>query len=137
MASWGNEIEHCVDSVIHEPRITLDSRLFREVIVVLLLKIPYNLREATSTWSMLLGLSCAVGNSHLPCLIVDVFSETGRVDNSQRNAGPVLFKFDLWEAVKVKWQSTNKCSMHCLPTVTGLIFSPGSTRASAASSDSL
>ena len=46
MASWRNEVEQGVNSIIPESWVTLDTRLFRQDVIVLSLKVGCNLREA-------------------------------------------------------------------------------------------
>lgn len=43
MAGRSDEVEHGMNSVVPEARITLDARLFREMIVVLSFKVADNL----------------------------------------------------------------------------------------------
>lgn len=53
MAGRGDKVEHGVDSIVREARITPDARLFREMIVVLSFKVADNLREAAMVLSVL------------------------------------------------------------------------------------
>lgn len=46
MTGWSDEVEHGVNSVVPEARITLDARLLRKLIVVLSFKETNNPREA-------------------------------------------------------------------------------------------
>ena len=43
MAGRGNEVEHGMDTVVPESRVTLDTRLLGQDVIVLSLKVSYNL----------------------------------------------------------------------------------------------
>lgn len=75
MASWGDEVEHGVDTVIPEAGVTLDARLLRKNIIVLSFEVANNLGEG--------------------CLVVDLVAEAGCVDNGQGNARAFLVKLEL------------------------------------------
>ena len=53
MAGRRDKVEHGVDSIVCEARITPDARLFGEMIVVLSFKVADNLREAVMVLSVL------------------------------------------------------------------------------------
>jgi hypothetical protein len=46
MASWGDEIKQCVNTVIAESGVTFDAGLFSQDVVVLSFKVADNLTEA-------------------------------------------------------------------------------------------
>lgn len=50
MASRGDKVEEGVDTVVPEPRVTLDAGLFSQNIIVLPLQVADNLGEAAG-WS--------------------------------------------------------------------------------------
>lgn len=60
MTRRGDKVEHGVDSVVPETGVTLDTRLLRQNIVVLSLKITNDLREAIVT-----AISKQQGQHHL------------------------------------------------------------------------
>lgn len=45
MTSGGDEVEQSMDTVIPEPRITLDARFFRQDVIVLMFEVAHDLRE--------------------------------------------------------------------------------------------
>lgn len=46
MASWRNEVEHSMDTIIPEAGVTLDTRLLRQDVIILSLEEANNLTEA-------------------------------------------------------------------------------------------
>lgn len=46
MASWRNEVQESMDTVVPEAGVTLDSRFFGENIIVLTVEVSDNLLEA-------------------------------------------------------------------------------------------
>ena len=76
--------------------------------------------------------SCGV---FLPCLVVNLVSKTGRIDDSQRNACSFFIQFQLYEISAVSHlDGLGKAG--CAPTVIGLILTPSSMWAFVASSAS-
>ena len=63
MAGRGDEVEKGVDTVVSEARVTLDTRLFRQDIIVLALEVSDNFGEAG--------------------LVVYLIAEAGGVDNGE------------------------------------------------------
>jgi hypothetical protein len=74
VAGRGDEIEKRVDTVVSEAGITLDTRLFRQDVIVLALEISDNLGEAR--------------------LVVYLITETGSIDDGQRYAGALLIELE-------------------------------------------
>lgn len=71
MARRGDKVEHGVDSVVPETGVTLDTRLLRQNIVVLSLKITNDLREAIVTViSKQQGQQHISQNTHLASLSI-------------------------------------------------------------------
>lgn len=46
VARWSDEVEHSMNTVVPEPRVTLDTGLFRENVIILSLEVAHDLREA-------------------------------------------------------------------------------------------
>lgn len=46
MASWGNKVEECMDTVVTEATVSLNPGLLRQNVIVLLLKVSQDLLEA-------------------------------------------------------------------------------------------
>lgn len=111
MASGCDEVEHGVDTVVPEARVTLDTRLLCENVVILPLKEADDLREtgmyrisgATSTDSSEQGIA--------PGLIVDLITKTRSVHDGQRDTSSLLIKLELYPSsqkmhyFKVEWLS--------------------------------
>lgn len=72
---WLDEVEEHVDSVIAESRVTLDSALFGQNVVVLPLQEGHYLVEGS--------------------LVVNAIAEAGCIDDGQRHASAFLIKFQL------------------------------------------
>lgn len=45
MASWGNKVEECMDTVVTETAVSLNPGLLRQNVIVLLLKVSQDLLE--------------------------------------------------------------------------------------------
>lgn len=94
MAGRRDEVQHGVYTVVSEPRVTLDSRLLRQDIIVLPLEVADNLSKATRTnlamFNKPRGRRC-----YLPRFVVNEVTETGCVDNGQRDASAFLIKLQL------------------------------------------
>lgn len=96
MASGCDEVEHGVDTVVPEARVTLDTRLLCENVVILPLEEANNFREtglynisgATLTDSSKRGIA--------PGLIVDLITKTWSVHDGQRDTGSLLIKLELY-----------------------------------------
>jgi hypothetical protein len=81
MASWGNEVEKSVNTVVPESGVTLDSRLFGENIIILAFEVSNNLWEAG--------------------LIIDLISESGCVDDGEWDACAFLIELEFLNAVSL------------------------------------
>lgn len=93
MSGRSDKVEHGVDSIIPEARISLNARLLRKLIVVLLFQVAGNLREAEMALSVLLTASYRdrVNSRYFsPRLVINIVSEAGRVDDGEGDAGTIL-----------------------------------------------
>jgi hypothetical protein len=92
MACRSNEVEHGMDTIVPETRITLDSRLFGQDIVILSLQISDNLRKAAH------GVSATRRHRkllyHQPRFVVDLVSKPWGINDSQGDAGALLVKLE-------------------------------------------
>lgn len=137
MTGGGDKIEHDVNTVISETRVTLDTRFHRKNVIVLLLHKPEDLREASGR--LLACPNCAdprVIFINIPGLVVYLISEPGCVDDSQGNACSFIVQFQLCDQV-LDTILPNYGLSCAIPTVTGLILTPSSTWAVLGSSDCL
>jgi hypothetical protein len=78
-----------MDTIVAETGVTLDTRLLRKNIIVLAFEITDNLAEAMNLSAKTL-LQCL---PRLPCFIIDLISESGCVDNRERNTGSFFIQF--------------------------------------------
>lgn len=46
MASWGNKVEECMDTVVTETAVSLNPGFFRQNVIILLLKVSQDFLEA-------------------------------------------------------------------------------------------
>lgn len=80
-----------MDTIVTEPRVTLDPRFFGKNIIILALEISYNLSKtdegAMSAWTNHELCRC------LPSLVVDLISKSRCIDDGQGNSGSLLVKF--------------------------------------------
>lgn len=94
MTSRGDEVKHSVNTVVSKSRVTLDSRLFSQNVIVLALEVAQNFGKARVSVRILHG----AGESwqSVPGFVVDGIAESRGVDNGQRNAGAFLIKLELY-----------------------------------------
>lgn len=114
-----DEVEHGVNAVVSEARITLDTRLLGQNVVVLPLEKANNFRKADSPESAL-NLQVVVYVRDLgvaPSLIVDLVTEAGSVNDGQRNTGSLLVKLKLCSASQIPIELFLGCGRHFVPTV--------------------
>lgn len=89
MAGRGDEVEKDVDTVVAETRVTLDTRLLGENVIVLALEVTDDFAEAADLLAQMRPPWLDVVTS-VPGLVVDLVTETGGVDDGQRDAGSFL-----------------------------------------------
>lgn len=132
-----DEIEHGMDPVVSEARITLDTRLLSQNIIVLPFEITNDLRETIWCTVSAKPNRSDTASAIVPGLIVDLVSKTRRVHDGQRDAGTLLVKLEL--CMPGQWLLCIMARQLFLrvPTVIGLILTPSSTWAALGSSDSL
>lgn len=136
MAGGGNEVEHHMDTVVPESRVTLDTRLLGQNVVVLSLEVADNLCEASA--------QCQYGSRC--CAKPLVFTlpryrsrhrnracrqSSGRCEYPPRRA-QALSRISVFGRAWKHWRKRQD-----IPTVTGLILTPSSGAASLTSSLSL
>jgi hypothetical protein len=95
MTGRRDEVEHGMDSVVSEPGVSLDTRFLGQDIIVLSLEVAYNLGEAGRVLARFMLVRTNRHQRYLPCFIVDLVAKAGRIDDSQRDAGALLIKFQL------------------------------------------
>ena len=81
-----------MNAIVPKTRIALDARLLSQDVVVLVFQMANNLGEATSSVSI---ASCR-RNGPLPGFIVNLIAKTRCVHDSERYAGTLLIKLQLW-----------------------------------------
>ncbi len=90
-----------MDSVVSEPRVPLDTRLFSEDVVVLAFEVGHYFLESRNTRARIQLKRKKNGNGgHAPVFIVNVIPKPRCVDNRQRDSDTVFFKF--WRGAIVK-----------------------------------
>lgn len=72
MTGGGDEVEESVDSIVSETGVSLDPGFLGENIIVLSFQV-----------------SCDLGKTSL---IINLITESGRINDSQGNTSPLLFK---------------------------------------------
>lgn len=82
MTCRGNEVEHSVYTVVPESRVTLNTRLLGQDVVILSLEITDDLREAGTSRISIERIADG-WVPFLPRLIVDLITEAGGIDNGQ------------------------------------------------------
>lgn len=107
MAGRSDKVQERMDTVIIKPRVTLDTRLLGENIVVLALEVARDLLEAIMFHPTLVsGLKRTTRDASLfrepqlnslPRLIVNLVTETGGIDDSQGNPSSLLLKLCIAE----------------------------------------
>lgn len=115
MAGGSDEVEECVDTIVSEARVSLDTRFLGKNIVVLPFKVTNNFAKCR--------------------FVVNLITEAGSVDDSQGDTSALLIQFKFYLFVSL--QVISCCMLSHIPTVTGLILTPSSRCALAASSASL
>jgi hypothetical protein len=78
-------------TIVAESRVTLDTGLFRQNTIVLALKVPNDLLEAARHCE---PGSISSQSTNIPGLVVDLVTESGCVDNCERDTG--AFLVELW-----------------------------------------
>lgn len=82
MASRGNEVKHGVDTVVPEARVTLNTRLLGQNVIVLSLEVADNLCEADPWMSVYMRDS--IGERLVePGFVVDLVTEPRGINNGQ------------------------------------------------------
>jgi hypothetical protein len=90
VACGSDEVEQGMDTIVTEARVTLNTRLLCENVVVLPLEIANNLSEAL-IWSAVLEVVYHP-ISNLPCFVINLISETWRIDDGQGNTSSFLIQ---------------------------------------------
>jgi hypothetical protein len=81
MPGGSDKVEQCMDTVVAEAGVTLDTGLLCENIIVLSLEISYNFTKAFIL-SANFEAVCPTKSS-LPCLVINLVSETRCIDDGQ------------------------------------------------------
>jgi hypothetical protein len=84
-----------MNTIVAETWITLDSRLFRENVIVLVLKIANDLSK-----TILSLVSCSGSDSPLrivPCLVIDQIAKTWCIHDGERNSGSLFVQFQFYQ----------------------------------------
>lgn len=101
MTSGGDEIEHHMNAVIPESRVTLDARLLGQNVIVLSLEIANNLCETAPQNQPGVIISFTQRDWCLPRLVVDFVTKSRSIDNRQRDTSTLLVQLKLWTAQSV------------------------------------
>jgi hypothetical protein len=91
MTSGGNEVQKGMNSIIPETRVTLDTRLFRQDIIILAFKMTNDLLETVKTPSLMKRSDKSGENSRK--FVVNVVTKAGGINNGQSDANAVFFQF--------------------------------------------
>ena len=92
MTSGRDKVEECVHSVIPEARITYDTRLFGQNIIILTFEIPDDVLEAVRL-KYEKTMHFRARSRFLRRFVVNVVTETGGVDDGECNSNAVLLEF--------------------------------------------
>lgn len=93
MSSGSDEVEHGVDTVVPEARVTLDTRLLGEKIIILPLEITDNLGETVS--HLVREHVNNIMMRIIPGLVVNRIAESRSVDDGQQDASSLLVQLKL------------------------------------------
>lgn len=93
MSSGSDEVEHGVDTVVPEARVTLDTRLLGEKIIILPLEITDNLGE--TIFELIREHVNNIMVQILPGLVVNRIAESRSVDDGQQDASSLLVQLKL------------------------------------------
>lgn len=83
-----------MDTIIAETRVTLDTRLLGENVIVLSLEIANNFTKALSL--LVMFEPCASMELVIPCFVVNLISEAGGVHDGKRDAGSFFVQFQFY-----------------------------------------
>lgn len=108
MASGCDEVKHGVHAVVPEARVTLDTRLLGQNVVVLPLEEANNLGKARS---LVLAPKSGRGfaSDIAPGLVVDLVTETWGVHDRQGDTGSLLIKLELCVTSQTSIEQDRKC----------------------------
>jgi len=93
MARGGDEVEESVDTVVPEARVTLNTRLFSQDIIVLTLEISNDFLETVRCNVLVRFERGGRGASNLRRLVVNVVAKPRGVNDGQGNANAVFLEF--------------------------------------------
>ena len=94
MASRSDEVQKCVNTVVSEAGVTLDTGLLGEDVIILTLEIATNLGETAHVKSMG-GKGQYWGRHDEPSLVINLITKARGIDNGQRDAGAFLVEIKL------------------------------------------
>jgi hypothetical protein len=118
-------------SVVSEAWITLDSRLFRQNVIVLTFKVADNLLKPKQKSQRENGYQ---KRRHVRKLIIDIVAKPRGIDNGKSNTYAILLEFyKFW----FNREGYEKAFRIYLPTLTGLIRIPSSICAPSGLSETL
>jgi hypothetical protein len=117
-----DKVEEGVNTVIAESRVTLDTRLLGQNIIVLALQVARDFPK-TIFFSLGYGSSSTAQGGNAPSLVINLVTKAGSVDDGQGDACSLLVKL----YSNVSMDASSKAPTKHVPTVTGLIRTPSST----------
>lgn len=95
MAGRSDKVEESVDTVVAEARVTLDTALLGENVIVLALEVADNLGEADEAQGRSARSTLEArrrGERDLRELVVNLVSEAGGVNDGERDANALLLE---------------------------------------------
>ena len=95
MARWWDKVEERVYAVVSEARVTLDTRLLGENVIILPFQMSNNFLEAKARWLVPRYGPSPRSNSRK--FVVNVVTEAGRVDNGEGDTNAILL--ELWVCI--------------------------------------
>lgn len=130
MSSGRDEVEQCMNSVVPETRISLDSGLLCKNVIVLTLEVTDDLLEARGAKELSQAAfqpRAKNGREYIRRLVVDIVSKSWSVDNRQSDTDAVFLQFCKEKKLETWMKSTEHERGDDVPTCTGLILIPSSS----------
>lgn len=124
VAGRSDEVKKGVNTVVAETRVTLDTALLSENVVVLALEVAHDLTETVLVSSSASPrLVEGKEGEDVRKLVVNLVSETGSVDDGEGNANAILLELCECAASIRIFEGRER---EYAPTLTGLILIPSS-----------
>lgn len=98
MTGWGDKVEQSMNPIVTETWVTLDTGLLCKNIIVLSLKVSYNLAETrliVRYWWVFAEASQVIS----PCFIINLIPKARCIDDGERDASSFFIQLQLCVAI--------------------------------------